>query len=72
MHGFKIFSAVMAYLRLSGAMLGTAINDLLSGLNFVIAVFILSLGHATNLLLSVLSGVIHGMSQLPGMVSIQV
>lgn len=66
MHGIQIFSDVMSYLRLyalglSGAMLGGVINDLSSGLNFVIAAVILLLGHATNLLLSIMSGVIHGL-----------
>lgn len=66
MHGIQIFSDVMSYLRLyalglSGAMLAAVINDLSGGLNFVIAAVILFLGHATNLLLSIMSGVIHGL-----------
>ncbi|MCE5316696.1 MAG: V-type ATP synthase subunit I, partial [Parachlamydia sp.] len=66
MFGIQIFSDTMSYLRLyalglSGAMLAAVINDLSSGLNIVIASIILLLGHATNILLSIMSGVIHGL-----------
>lgn len=66
MHGIQIFSDTMSYLRLyalglAGAMLAIVINDLASGSNFILAAIIIFLGHGVNILLSIMSGVIHGL-----------
>ncbi len=66
MHGIQIFSDTMSYLRLyalglAGAMLAIVINDLAGSAPFVIGAVIILLGHAVNILLSIMSGVIHGL-----------
>ena len=66
MHGIQIFSDTMSYFRLyalglAGAMLASVINDLASGVPLVIGIVILVLGHGVNILLSIMSGVIHGL-----------
>lgn len=62
----QVFADSMSYLRLyalglSGAMLTSTINDLASGLNFVIGFAIILAGHVVNMILSIMGGTIHGL-----------
>lgn len=62
----QIFGDVLSYLRLyalglSGSLLTATINEMAGSLNVVLAVIILIVGHAVNMLLGVMGGVIHGL-----------
>lgn len=66
MTSVQIFSDILSYLRLyalalAGSIVSATINDLFGSVTFVIAVIIVILGHSINILLSVMSGVIHGL-----------
>lgn len=62
----QVFSDVLSYLRLyalglAGMIVASTFNELGSNFGFLIGVFIILAGHAVNLALSVMSGVIHGL-----------
>lgn len=66
MNVIQIFGDVLSYLRLyalalSGSLVMATINDLASSLIAPLAIFILILGHAVNILLGVMGGIIHGL-----------
>lgn len=66
MTSIQIFSDIMSYLRLyalglAGAMVTGVINDTASNINIVLAIILIVLAHAINILLSVMGGVIHGL-----------
>lgn len=66
MNVIQIFADAMSYLRLyalglSGALVVSAMNELASGLNVFLAAFVLIAGHAINLVLCIMGGVIHGL-----------
>lgn len=62
----QLFSDVLSYLRLfalglAGAIVGATINELVIGLPFVLAVILLFISHALNMVLGIMSGIIHGL-----------
>lgn len=62
----QVFADVLSYLRLyalglSGAILGETINDLAGMLPFVLAVVLIIIGHIVNMVLTIGSGIIHGL-----------
>lgn len=66
MNVIQIFGDVLSYLRLyalglSGALVMATINELASALIAPLAIFILIIGHAVNILLGVMGGIIHGL-----------
>jgi len=66
MNGIQIFSDVLSYLRLyalglAGAIMASVINEMSESMTFILAVFVLIVGHIVNITLSIMSGVIHGL-----------
>lgn len=66
MNVIQIFGDVLSYLRLyalglSGAMVMATINDLASALVAPLAILVLIFGHAVNIILGVMGGIIHGL-----------
>ncbi len=66
MQVIQIFADTMSYLRLyalglSGAMLISTMNDLAGSVHIVFGIVIIILGHIVNMVLCVMSGVIHGL-----------
>jgi V/A-type H+/Na+-transporting ATPase subunit I len=66
MQGIQIFSDIISYLRLYALALASTImartfNEMGSELYFVVGIFVIIFGHAVNLLLGTMSGVIHGL-----------
>lgn len=66
MNVIQIFGDVLSYLRLyalglSGALVMATINDLASALVAPLAILILVLGHAVNIVLGIMGGIIHGL-----------
>lgn len=66
MNLIQVFADVLSYLRLyalglSGAILAGTINQMAASMPFVLAVLLLIIGHAINMLLGVMGGVIHGL-----------
>lgn len=66
MGAVSVFADVLSYLRLyalglSGAIVSGMINELASAFPFVIAVTLIVLSHAINIVLSIVGGVIHGL-----------
>ncbi len=62
----QLFADSLSYLRLyalglAGAMLASTTNELAASVNIVFAIVILILGHTVNIVLSIMSGVIHGL-----------
>ncbi|KIC75116.1 V-type ATP synthase subunit I [Neochlamydia sp. TUME1] len=62
----QIFADAMSYLRiyalgLAGAMVSSTINEFASATFFAIGAVLFILGHATNIVLSIMGGVIHGL-----------
>ena len=62
----QVFADVLSYLRLyalglSGAILSTTINSMSAHMPFLLAVFLIVLGHMVNMLLGIMGGVIHGL-----------
>lgn len=62
----QVCGDVLSYLRLyalglAGAMVAGTINDLAAPMPFVFAVIVLAFGHALNMVLGIMSGVIHGL-----------
>lgn len=62
----QIFGDILSYLRLyalalAGSLFTATMLDLAAGVPFVLGVLILFLGHVVNLVLSIMSGVIHGL-----------
>ena len=66
MNVIQIFGDVLSYLRLyalglSGALVMATINDLASALIAPLAILVLVFGHAVNIILGVMGGIIHGL-----------
>jgi V/A-type H+/Na+-transporting ATPase subunit I len=66
MAAIQIFSDILSYLRLyalalAGAMVTATMNENIGNLPFVVGILLLIFGHAVNILLSVMSGIIHGL-----------
>lgn len=62
----QIFGDVLSYLRLyalglSGSIVSATINNMSSKLHFLVAVFLIIIGHLINMGLGVMSGIIHGL-----------
>lgn len=62
----QIFSDVMSYLRLyalglSGSIVSATINEVVGVVPFAVAIVIVAVGHLINMVLSIMSGVIHGL-----------
>ena len=62
----QLFSDVLSYLRLfalglAGGIVGVTINELAAGMPVVLAVILIVFGHITNMILGIMSGVIHGL-----------
>lgn len=62
----QVFADTLSYLRLyalglAGAIVATTINEIASGLPLVIAVLLILVSHFINIILSTMSGVIHGL-----------
>lgn len=65
-HIIQIFADTLSYLRLyalglAGAIVSATVNSLGDAVPFAIAIFLLIIGHGLNMLLGVMSGVIHGL-----------
>lgn len=66
MTAIQVFSDILSYLRLyalglSGAILGATINESAAALPFVVSTLLIIIGHGINILLSIMSGTIHGL-----------
>lgn len=66
MNLIQIFADVLSYLRLyalalAGAMVASTINEFSGSVTFVVGAVLFILGHLTNIGLSIMSGVIHGL-----------
>lgn len=66
MTSIQIFADILSYLRLyalglSGAIVGATINETAGGLPIVFGALLIFAGHIVNILLSVMSGTIHGL-----------
>ncbi len=66
MHVIQIFADTMSYLRLyalgfAGAVVMTTVNEFAGSLNYVFGALLFLLGHATNILLAIMAGTIHGL-----------
>lgn len=62
----QIFSDIMSYLRLyalglSGSLITATVNEMVDGMNFVLAGVLLVVAHAVNFTLAIMGGVIHGL-----------
>lgn len=62
----QIFGDVLSYLRLyalglSGSLLTSTMNEMAASAPLVLGIVILLCGHAVNLVLSIMGGVIHGL-----------
>lgn len=62
----QIFADTMSYLRiyalsLAGAMVSATINEFAGATIFVVGAFLFIIGHVTNIALSIMGGVIHGL-----------
>lgn len=65
-HIIQIFADVLSYLRLyalglAGAIVSATVNGLGEAVPFAIGIVLLIIGHSLNMLLGVMSGVIHGL-----------
>lgn len=66
MNLIQVFADALSYLRLyalglSGSILSATINNMAGSLPFLVAVFLILIGHLVNMLLGVMGGVIHGL-----------
>jgi V/A-type H+-transporting ATPase subunit I len=66
MTAIQVFGDIMSYLRLyalglAGSIVSATINESLSSLNFVIGGLLIIIGHAINMALAIMGGVIHGL-----------
>lgn len=66
MTSIQILSDILSYLRLyalalAGAIVGAVTNEVLGSVSLVFGVIIVILGHLVNIVLSAMSGVIHGL-----------
>lgn len=62
----QVFADVLSYLRLyalglAGAIVGSTINEIASGMPFVIGVLLILVSHFVNIVLGTMSGIIHGL-----------
>jgi len=62
----QIFADVLSYLRLyalglAGAIVGSTINEIASGMPLIVAVLLIVISHFVNIILGTMSGVIHGL-----------
>jgi V/A-type H+-transporting ATPase subunit I len=65
-NAIQVFADVLSYLRLyalalAGMIMASTFNDLAAKAGFIGGIFIILVGHMTNLTLTVMSGVIHGL-----------
>lgn len=66
MTAVQVFSDVLSYLRLyalglAGSIVTATINDSAAGIPFIFAAILIFIGHGVNIMLSIMSGVIHGL-----------
>lgn len=66
MNVIQIFADTMSYLRiyalsLAGGMVAATINEFAAGTIFIIGALLFIIGHVTNIALSIMGGVIHGL-----------
>jgi len=66
MTAIQVFGDILSYLRLyalglAGAIVSATINDSAAALPFIVGVILIFLGHAINIVLAIMSGVIHGL-----------
>lgn len=66
MTSIQVFSDILSYLRLyalalAGAMVTATMNENIGNMPFIVGVLLLIFGHAVNMLLAVMSGIIHGL-----------
>lgn len=66
MTAIQVFGDIMSYLRLyalglAGGIVSATINESLASLNFVIGFILVVIGHALNMVLAIMGGVIHGL-----------
>lgn len=66
MTAIQVFADIMSYLRLyalglAGSIVAATINESLSSVNFVIGALLIIVGHAVNMALAIMGGVIHGL-----------
>lgn len=64
--GIQVFGDIMSYLRLyalglAGAMVTGTINEAAAGVGIVVAILLVVIGNAINIVLSIQGGVIHGL-----------
>lgn len=62
----QIFGDAMSYLRLyalglSGSLITATVNDLVDGMNIIVAAVLLIVTHSVNFILALMGGVIHGL-----------
>lgn len=62
----QVFADTLSYLRLyalglAGAIVGSTINEIASGLPLMIAILLIVLSHFVNIILGTMSGIIHGL-----------
>jgi V/A-type H+/Na+-transporting ATPase subunit I len=66
MNLIQVFADALSYLRLyalglSGTILSATINDMANVMPFLIAIFLIIIGHLVNMVLGIMGGVIHGL-----------
>ncbi len=66
MHVIQLFADVLSYLRLyalglAGAIVAATINEFTAAMPFAFAIVVLILGHTLNMVIGVMSGIIHGL-----------
>lgn len=62
----QVFADTLSYLRLyalglAGAIVASTINDIASGLPFMVAALLILVSHFVNIILAIMSGIIHGL-----------
>ncbi len=62
----QVFADILSYLRLyalglAGAIISNTVNEIAAGSPWIFAIFLLLIGHAVNIILSIIGGVIHGL-----------
>ena len=62
----QVFADILSYLRLyalalAGAIVASTINGIASGIPLILAIVLIVISHITNIVLSTMSGVIHGL-----------
>lgn len=62
----QVFADVLSYLRLyalglAGSMMSSTFNDIGGSITLVLGILVIMIGHAVNIVLSIMGGVIHGL-----------